>query len=601
VESVRAIVVACLVVAFGYARADDCEHVSVWRDGKHVQTVCRSDALSRGLTVLDLGDYWVPPILAADETGSAPAYATSYLALAQERFGDAALDGELAIRDRYLELFGIVPTFGVVRARLTDERRHSCHAAIDDTALDATLDRIAEESAADGRGRIARARHLRAELEHDRVRKKVADLDALAGTDPYHRRAVDRLDALDRRIAAVRTIQAHLICDGLVTSVIDGAYTWQTSNAIEAFQRGAMILPNGIVDAQTREALLLDSRERDLGTALRVLRERVVAATGLIEDGTAGSGEGTVLGRALAPEATWRVRGHVPLPDAAADLISLATDAAAKQLGWHDAESVRAFLDQLASSETTSRVVAVQLPPLPAYHTREMQLSVEIDRGDVWRDPQPRWREVARRPALILYATVDDRRIPLVRWPTTIGGWQNQKVDGDIEKRWKDSPVGPRIWRDLYIGPSWLPPTSTPDRELVRRTDYHFVLGREQMGPSYHAAFGMVAFIHLKEEKDQAQIEYWDQGIRTHGTGNLTSLANGVSHGCHRLLGYDVVRLADFVLAHRGHIRHGDTPTYYRRIVRAGGRFPLAIDSLGYRIELVPPIAVDVLPGRLHR
>jgi len=29
--------------------------------------------------------------------------------------------------------------------------------------------------------------------------------------------------------------------------------------------------------------------------------------------------------------------------------------------------------------------------------------------------------------------------------------------------------------------------------------------------------------------------------------------------------------------------------------------FPVAIDSAGYRIELVPPIPVNVLPGRIHR
>jgi hypothetical protein len=230
-----------------------------------------------------------------------------------------------------------------------------------------------------------------------------------------------------------------------------------------------------------------------------------------------------------------------------------------------------------------------------------MELEVEIDRGDVWHDATPRRRAVARRPALILYAVADGVRIPLVRWPTTIGGWQKQKVDGAIATRWKASPTGARIWRDLYVGPSWLPPKSTPDRELVRRTNGSYALAREQMGPSYRAAFGMVAFIHLVEEKQGDDVEYRDQGIRTHGTGSLVSLANGVSHGCHRLLGYDVVRLANFVLAHRAYGRRGDTTTYYRRIVRFGGRFPLAIDSLGYRIELDPPIRVNVLPGRVHR
>ncbi|HEX7836837.1 MAG TPA: L,D-transpeptidase family protein, partial [Kofleriaceae bacterium] len=203
---------------------------------------------------------------------------------------------------------------------------------------------------------------------------------------------------------------------------------------------------------------------------------------------------------------------------------------------------------------------------------------------------------------LILYAEDGDRRIPLVRWPTTIGGWEWQKTsDDDLEQRRKESPVGPRVWQDLFVGPTWLPPASTPDRELVRGSDGRYALAREQLGPSYRAAFGLIAFVHLMEERERGQVVLEDQGIRTHGTGNLTSLASGTSHGCHRVLGRNAIRLADFVLAHRDHVRRGDAPTYYRRVVRHGDSFPIAIDSLGYRIELVPPIPVDVLPGRIHR
>jgi hypothetical protein len=581
------------------ARADDCERIAIWRDGHTVGELCRGDASKHELAVLDLSDDWVPPVLAADEDGG-PGYRSTYLALAQERFADAGGDAALAPADRYFELFGIAPSLGIVRVRLADEVRHRCHTAIDDAPLAAMPDRLIEEIGAQAAARIASAHGLRTELEHDRARRKLADLEALAAVDAYYRRAVDRLTTLEAHFAAVRTIQAHLECDRLFTSPpANEAYTWQTSAAVERFQRGAMILPTGIVDKPTRDALALDSRERDFRTALRVLRERVIAATGLIEDGTAGTGQRTVCGRELEPEATWQVRGHEPLDGAAPDLVSAATEAAARALGWQDADSAQAFLDALAASP--SRVVGVPLPAAPPYHGAAMALSVEIDRGDVWRDPVPRWRDAPRRPALILYALDGDRRIPLVRWPTTVGGWQWQKVDGDIEERSKESPVGPRVWRDLFVGPRWLPPESTPDRELVRGTDGHAVLAREQLGPSYRAAFGLIAFVHLVAEQEHGKVVLEDQGIRTHGTGNLASLANGVSHGCHRLLGRNVIRLADFVLAHHDHVRRGEAPTYYRRVVRYGGSFPIAIDSLGYRIELVPPIPVDVLLGQIHR
>jgi hypothetical protein len=600
----RSILALVLVVASipRAAHGDDCDPVTAWRDGRPTGSVCRDQAPGRGLVVIDLRDDWTPSILAPAADGTGPSYRATYLALAEERFADAGLDAELAARDRYLDLYGVAPTFTVVHARLGEQARHRCHATVDDDPLAATPQRLVEESTAEATARLATARELRRALDHERARRRLSDLGALAEIGTYYRSAVALLAAMEDRAAAIRALQAHLACDGLFAyPPIDGAYTWHTRDAVERFQRGELILPTGIVDAATLEALALDSRERAVRAALRVLRERVVAATGLIEDGTAGGSPGTVLGRTLDPEATWRVRGHAPHPDAAPDLISPATDAAARALGWRDETSIRVFFDALVAMPPSARVVAIPLPPLPAYHAA-MQLSVEIDRGDVYRDRTPRWREVERRPALTVFATAGDRRIALVRWPTTIGGWQKQRVDGEIAQRWKESPVGPRIWRDLYVGPSWLPPESTPDRELVRRSGDRYVLAREALGPSYRAAYGMVAFMHLVEETaGDGTVTTRDQGMRTHGTGSLVSLVDGVSHGCHRLLGIHAVRLAGFVLAHRDHVRHGDTPTYYRRIVRYGGSFRVAIDSLGYRIELVPPLPVEVLPGRVHR
>jgi hypothetical protein len=591
------------VIAPGVARADDCERVALWRAGRPESIVCRDQAVARGLTILDLGDDWVPPVLDAPADGKAPAYRATYLALAQERFSEAGSDGAPAARDRYLELYGVAPTLGVIRSRLADAARHRCHAQIDDLALAAAPFQLGEEQPAQGLARLAAARAIRAELERERDRRKLADLEALAEARPGTRRAVDRLTLLEGQIAAVRAVQAHLACDGLFPSrPVDAAYTWQTTSAVAAFQRGVMVLPTARLDTQTLDALAVDSRERDYRAALRVLRERVVAATGLIEDGTAGDGPRPVLDRALEPEATWRVRGHDPLADAAPDLIAPATEAAARALGWLDADTTQRALEQLAASEARTRLVAVALPPPPAYHRPVMELSIEIDRGDVWHDATPHWRDAPRRPALIIYTMDGDRRIPLARWPTTIGGWQDQQIGDEIEPAWKESPVGPRVWRDLFVAPTWLPPISTPDRELLRSSDGGAALAREQLGPSYRAAFGMIAFVHLVEDVERGQRVLEDQGIRTHGTGNLTSLANGVSHGCHRVLGRNIVRLADFVLAHRYVERRGELPTYYRRVVHHGGRgLLIAIDSLGYAFELVPAISVEVLPGRVHR
>jgi hypothetical protein len=52
-----------------------------------------------------------------------------------------------------------------------------------------------------------------------------------------------------------------------------------------------------VLGAETRAALLTDSRELDYRTLLRALRERVVDGTGLLEDGSAGNAWEPILGR----------------------------------------------------------------------------------------------------------------------------------------------------------------------------------------------------------------------------------------------------------------------------------------------------------------
>ncbi len=244
---------------------------------------------------------------------------------------------------------------------------------------------------------------------------------------------------------------------------------------------------------------------------------------------------------------------------------------------------------------------AVELPAVPSYHSRHMQLVAEVDRGDVWYDRRPRRRPIQRRPALLLYALDGPRRIPLIRWPTTIGGWHDEKLSRRrVVKRWKESDVGPRVWRDLFLAPRWLPPHSTPDDELVQRVDGgRYELRRSVIGPSYRGAFGLAMLIHHQVVRRGARERFVDHGIRVHGSGNVPAIFRGASHGCHRLVGGQALRLAGFLLQHRDHVRHGPQLTWYRRVVRFRGRHRLAIDKRGYHVEFTPPIEVEVLPGRI--
>jgi hypothetical protein len=230
-----------------------------------------------------------------------------------------------------------------------------------------------------------------------------------------------------------------------------------------------------------------------------------------------------------------------------------------------------------------------------------MELSVEIDRGDVYYDDRPPQirRLVPHRPTLVIYAG----KRPLVRWPTTIGGWADQRLpNGALVQRWKESEVGPRVWRDLYAGPTWTPPPATPDRDLVKNLwNGHWALKSEVLGPGPHAAYGMMLLVHHQVVKQRDGSERFDDnGIGTHGSASVTSIVNGTSHGCHRTYNQLAVRLADFLLAHRKHVVRGEQPERWKRLVRHDEEaFPATLQTRGFLYELTPPVPVNVLKGQI--
>src|SRR5580704_11083301 len=397
--------------------------------------------------------------------------------------------------------------------------------------------------------------------------------------------------------------EQELRCEGWLSDKdVDGSFTWRTGNAVELFQRRNFLLPTERLDPETRDAMQIDSRELDFRLALRVLRERVVDATGLVEDGTAQSGPLPILGRMLDPEAMRAARGHAePLPNGAPDLISPATELAAKALGWTGPAEVRAFL----TKHPQGLRVAIALPAAPPWHAAHMELSAEIDRGDIFYDetPPPFRRIAPHRPTLTLYTIDRGTKRALVRWPTTIGGWADQRMpDGSLVQRWKESEVGPRVWRDLYAGPTWLAPKSTPDRELVKNLwNGHWALKTEEFGPGPHAAYGMILLEHLQAIKQKDGTERLDDnGIGTHGSASVTSIVNGTSHGCHRLYNQLAVRLGDFLLRHRNHVVRGEQAEQYRRFVWHNDEmFKAKLDTRGFLYELTPPVPVDVQKGNI--
>lgn len=543
--------------------------------------LCPNEAKAQGLTIIDLNDAWTPKLLVG-EGEIVPTFRSRYLALASDRGEDGKpLDHE----DELAELYGVVPSLAVVRARMADDARHACHAAIDPAPI-----LLLDKPYAQDHGPLIKSmEYRRVALEKQKANE--------APPESAKFRQWKKLDDIHRGILAA---QQKLVCEGYMNAKdADGQITWRTSNAVELFQRRNFLMPNERLDEETRQAMQLDSHEHDFRLALRILRERVVDASGIIEDGTASTGPQPILGRMLDPAPMRAARGkEKPMANGAPDLVSAATEAAAKQLGWTDGASVKAFLDRFPAGVR----VALSLPALPAYYSPHMDLVAEIDRGDVWYDETPIARVIRHRPTLVLYVNDGATKRPLIRWPTTIGGWSDVRMPGGwVAQKWKESDVGPRVWRQLFAAPTWMPPPTTPDRDLVKNTyNGRWELKTSIMGPGPHAAYGLVLLQHdnVVEKKD-GTTTYWNNGIGTHGSASVTSIVNGTSHGCHRLYNQLAVRLADFLLAHRAHTTQGEQKVGYIRHVNHKGSFVAKVTTRGFLYEMTPPVPVNVLEGNI--
>jgi hypothetical protein len=404
---------------------------------------------------------------------------------------------------------------------------------------------------------------------------------------------------------SVAVMQEHLQCDELLGSrVRAGIFDGPTLIALRLYQRRHMIVSRGSLDADTRRVLAIDSREADFHTALRALRERVADAAGLIEDGSALHEWGRVLEMDIDSESFRLTGGHPPASSGAPDLISPATEAAARALGWTTPEATLTFLTALGEDGTRSFRVAVPLPEVPDYHAEHMELRAEIDRGDVYYELGNRRRHVERRPMLTLYARHGGREVALMRWGTTIGGWQPERTDdGGIGMRYKNSPPGERIWRDVVASPAWLPPPSTPDDELVTKRGDEWRPKMSLFGPGYRSAYGLVMMMHhkvLDGTNSDGSPRLRDEGVRSHGSVTYTSILGGFSHGCHRLYNHLAVRLANYLLRHRNHEPRGSLSVdFYREVEVEDQAVEIQLTSRGYLYELTPPVPVEVLEGNI--
>jgi len=582
-------------------------------------------AEARGYAIIDLSNGWTPFIFSTKTPGQDDErpniYRDKYIGLANDKVNH--WDEELRPHEHnHLELYGIPPTLAVIQdewSSLDTEVKPCLDAAGFDPSV---FGRYKGTIAYRTKGQTKRnkeARHRKAVLDK-KMRKAgldpaaPADL-ATAATDPRtakeHSRWREQQDVVDIIDHAQRRFRCEKLFygDAGEGKFTPGVYDSPTTHALANFERKHDIKGWGHFKNDNLAMLGLTADQTVHQRLLRVIEERVVMSTGVVEDGSAARWKSDFRWKDAAGQ-------EHPLPD----LVEEYTAAVVKALGLETPESAKASLAALSDlaveggkGDFEQLLVAVKLPERPAYYSDDMKLTATIDRGDVWYDfpydeagnkqGQPR----GQFPYLTVYVDYEGQQIPLVHWRTTIGSWRTEMNEGEQMLKYKNSDVGPRVWKDIMAAPVWIPPNNAPADELV---EGHYRNGKfvrgvnySEIGPGYRSAYGLVAAYHVKQVKndDGSVRAELDNGIRTHGSVDYMSILRRFSHGCHRLYNMDAVRLFSFVLQHRAYTRQGQVDVGVRRNLDVEGKtYNMRIDTRGYKFELVEPIPVRVTEGRIR-
>ncbi|MBV72446.1 MAG: hypothetical protein CMH52_14065 [Myxococcales bacterium] len=580
-------------------RAYQSQSVYTYESGERRLTT-REEAEASGYTIIDLSDNWVPRLLRENKRDGRvlqSVYAQRFVDLANDRVN---IDGAPLEPDEqnFLEVYGIPPTLSVLNRRINNDTIRACMATLKAKKVTRVkgLRFYFGGKQQSLKLRLDRQRHY-----VDAIRKKYPQLsvEELVAKNRRFRSLLSRYKTLEAKYRPLKIIEERLQCQGLFPAQVKhrlGVPDYALALALRTFQRRHKIMDTQTLSSKTLEAFAKSPAELDYAALLRVLRRRLTDAAGIIEDGSVGSVS---------------YRGRDGETHQVTNLTARFNQALLQSLGLVTPRDAQPFLASLDSVDLSRFLVAVRLPDKPDYYSDHMPLRVEIDRGTVWYDFP--WRNNGVRvrqkrenmPMMTLYTRYRDQDIPLVRWPTTIGGWHAESAGygGTEFMSYKNSDIGKRVIRDVVAAPVWLPPPSTPGRTLVKlkkkkRGRAMWELKRDLLGPGHRSAYGLVAGYLVIPGKNRRGD--YDRGIRIHGSSNYTSITNkrAFSHGCHRMRNDQVTQLFGFVVSHRPHRVDGPVPSYFNvRVVAHGRRFKFRPKTRGFRYVLDPPLPVNVLKG----
>lgn len=581
------------------------------------------EAEARGYTVIDLGDGWVPYIFSFKTPGVEDStenrYRERYLGLANDRT-DSDGRGLEPHEHNYLELYGIPPSLSVVQ-REFERTRADLLPCLEEAGYD--------RSVFEGFGKViaftrstqkhkknrARAKWYRQELA--KQMKKV-DLDPESAEDLKAAADHPRTKSLHRRwrqyqgpVDVVAHAQKRLSCERLYATNEGrgnpdlGIFDAATHHALADFEKKHDIMGWGHFTADNLRVFAEDPIESAHNRLVRVVEERTISAAGIVEDGSA---------------AAWRSKFTYKDEDGKEhrlrDLVTEHREAIVAALDIDTPQKSEAFLARISDLDASGLdglLVAAKLPEKPPYYSEDMDFTAVIDRGDVFYEfpydtEGNKKRQVRKRfPHLNLYVRYLDQRIPLIHWRTTIGSWRTELHEGQVHLKYKNSDVGKRVWKDIVAAPVWIPPEATPPKDILKRVyrdgRYQKVVNYDETGPGFRSAYGLVAAYHIKQYigADGEVKGEKDNQIRTHGSVDYMSILRRYSHGCHRLYNMDAVRMFSFILRHREYTRLGEEKIgYRRRFEHEGETYRMALNSRGYKYELVRPIPIRVTEGRVR-
>jgi hypothetical protein len=557
------------------------------------------EAKERGFTIIELGDLWTPFVFSEKTPGKDDfkpnPYRFTFLQLANGERGPR--------QEPFLELFGIPPTLSVLRKRFQEEQRKECFKKIRYQLFRKFKGFLYYQGNKRAKQKLRRLSRMKRELQEILVELNLKDVSSLLDHPEYGRLA-RRFLKQKQEYEVISEAQRRLRCEGLFYQkkrYLQGAMDWATHQALSAFERKNMIIGWGYLGGKTLKALARPPLENNYATFLRVLTERIMDGAQIIEDGTVLKDNSETFFQNLNGKRE-RLR----------NLQKEFLETMCFHIGINHPQDAMEFLETYKEYYKTSFLVGIRFPALPSYYRKRMRLSVTIERGDIWYDfpyngegnKIPQYR--SRLPTLTLYVKYNNQEIPLIRWPTTVGGWRSELLkDGYEYFKYKNSDIGSYIWKDIVAAPVWIPPETTPIRDLIKK---RFIGGKvvpfvdyAEFGPGYASAYGLVAAYHLKKKVlPGGRITYHDNGIRTHGSVDYMSITRRYSHGCHRLYNHLALRLFGFILYHYDFNRKGQIRAkYYRRFRYEKNNYVISLNTRGYYYELLPPVEVYVTEGRI--